>query len=101
MTRASRLILTLALAGGLATAGLAQETASDDSITQNVKEMIAQRPSLKADKVTVETRHGVVYLKGSVDSPAEKQDLESLAMQTTCVKKVVNNTTVSGSRGPS
>lgn len=96
MIKASKFALALALAGGLAGAGIAQEmNASDDTITQNVKSMIAQQPALKADHVTVETRQGVVYLKGTVDTPAEKKDLESVAMQTTGVKKVVNGTTVS------
>ena len=96
MTKATRLVLAIALAGGLAGAGIAQEMSSnDETITQNVKSMIAQRPALKADRVTVETHQGVVYLKGMVDTPTEQKDLESLAMQTTGVKKVVNGTTVS------
>jgi osmotically-inducible protein OsmY len=97
MSRTSRLILTLVLSGGLATAGFAQEMASDETITQNVKSMIAQRPELKVDRVTVETRHGIVYLKGFVDTAAEH--LEALAMQTTGVKKVVNNTSVANKGG--
>jgi osmotically-inducible protein OsmY len=99
MSRTSRLILTLVLSGGLAAAGFAQEMASDETITQNVKSMIAQRPELKSDRVTVETRHGVVYLKGFVDTAAEQKDLEALAMQTTGVKKVVNNTSVANKGG--
>ena len=96
MIKASKFVLALALAGGLAGAGIAQEmNSNDDTITQNVKAMISQQPALKADHVTVETRQGVVYLKGTVDTPAEKKDLESVAMQTTGVKKVVNGTTVS------
>ena|SRR5271156_489731 len=95
MTRPSKLILALALTGGLATAGFAQEmTSSDDTITRSVKATISQHADLKADAVTVQTRQGVVYLTGKVDTPAEKKDLEALAMQTSGVKKVVNNTTV-------
>ena len=100
MSKASKFVLVFALAGGLATAGIAQEmTSNDDTITQNVKAMIAQHTDLKADHVTVETRQGVVYLNGTLDSPAEKKDLEAVAMQTTGVKKVVNGTTVSKSGG--
>lgn len=100
MIKATSLALALALAGGIATASFAQEmTSSDETITQNVKALIAQQPALKADRVTVETRQGVVYLKGMVDTPAEKKDLESVALQTTGVKKVVNGTTVSKSGG--
>ena len=96
MSKATSWVLAIALAGGLAGAGIAQEmNSNDDTITQNVKAMISQQPALKADHVTVETRQGVVYLKGTVDTPAEKKDLESVAMQTTGVKKVVNGTTVS------
>ncbi len=96
MTKATRLALALALAGGLAGAGFAQEmTSNDDSITQNVKAMISQQPALKADHVTVETRQGVVYLRGTVDTSVEKKDIETVAMQATGVKKVVNDTTVS------
>jgi len=100
MKEASKFVLAFALAGGLATAGFAQEmTSSDETITQNVKAMIAQHPDLKTDRVTVETRQGVVYLHGSVDSMGEKKDLESVALQTTGVKKVVNGTTVSNKGG--
>ena len=100
MTRTSRLVLSLVLASGLATAGLAQETASqDETITQSVKAMIAEKPALKAHQITVETHQGVVYLHGKVDTQVEQKDLESLAMQTTGVKKVVNNTTVKKSEG--
>ena len=100
MTRISSFALAIVLAGGLATVGFAQEMASqDEAITQSVKAMIAQRPALKADQVTVETRQGVVYLKGMVDTPAEKKDIESAAMQATGVKKVINNTTVNKGGG--
>ncbi|HMA50992.1 MAG TPA: BON domain-containing protein [Magnetospirillaceae bacterium] len=100
MIKASKFVLAFALASGLASAGIAQEmNSSDETITQNVKAMIAQQPALKADRVTVETRQGVVYLKGMVDTAAEKKDLESVAMQTSGVKKVVNGTTVSKSGG--
>ena len=95
MTKATSLALAIALAGGLATASIAQEMTPDDTITQNVKAAIAQQPALKADHVTVETRQGVVYLKGMVDTPVEKKDIEQVAMQTTGVKKVVNGTSVS------
>jgi len=100
MTRTPNLVLALVLASGVATASLAQDMASqDETITQNVKATIAQHPALKADQVSVETRQGVVYLKGTVDTPAEKKDLESAVMQTTGVKKVVNNTTVNKGGG--
>ncbi len=100
MIKTSRLVLAATLSIGLATASFAQEMASqDDTITENVRSMIAQHPALKADQVTVETRQGVVYLHGKVDTPAEKKDLESVAMQTTGVKKVVNDTVVNKSGG--
>ena len=100
MCKTSRLILALALTGGLATAGFAQEmSAPDEAITSNVKMAIAQHPALKADRIRVETRSGVVYLKGFVDTPAEQKDIETLAMQTTGVKKVVNDTTVNNKSG--
>jgi osmotically-inducible protein OsmY len=100
MTKATSIALALVLAGGLATASFAQEmTSNDDTITQNVKAMIAQHSDLKADRVTVETRQGIVYLKGTVDTAVEKKDLESVALQTTGVKKVVNGTTVSNKGG--
>ena len=100
MKRTSRLILALALTGGLATASFAQEMKSEDAtITSQVKSAIAQNSALKADRVTVETRGGVVYLKGKVDTAMEQKELESVAMQTTGVKKVVNNTTVNNQSG--
>ncbi len=100
MSRTTKLILALALSGGLASAGFAQEmTSQDEAITSNVKMAIAQRPALKADRVTVETRGGVVYLKGFVDTNVEKKDIETLAMQTTGVKKVVNETTINNKGG--
>jgi len=100
MTRTSRFALALFLAGGLATAGYAEEMSSQDAaITQNVKSMIAQRPALKADQITVETHQGVVTLRGKVDTAVEKKDLETLVMQATGVKKVINDTSVAKSEG--
>jgi len=100
MTRYRAAIVSLALIG-LATVAHAQQSGatSDDAITENVKAMIAQRADLKADQITVETKSGVVYLHGMVDTPLEKKDVGSIARQAQGVKKVVNNTSVSKGGG--
>jgi osmotically-inducible protein OsmY len=96
MNNLSKMALALAFSG-LVSASYAQDTgmSADETITNNVKTSIAQRPDLKVDHVTVSTEDGTVYIRGMVDTAAEKRDLESIAKKTTGVKKVVNETSVS------
>jgi len=95
MNRLSKFALVLALSGLTAVAGAQQgTTSSDETVTANVKSMLAQRPDLKVDRVKISTKDGIVYLTGAVDTTAEQRDLESIAKKTSGVKKVVNQTTV-------
>lgn len=65
------------------TAGAAQQSnqSSDITITRNIRRALIKDKSLsvEAHNVTIITKDGKVTLKGRVESPAEKQTVESAA----------------------
>jgi hypothetical protein len=69
---------------------------SDASITMGVKSKLAKEKANTLTKVDVDTRQGVVELKGTVDSTAMKQKAGELAQQVDGVRRVVNNLKVQG-----
>ena len=100
MTNLSKWALALAFSG-LVSVASAQDAAMspDETITAHVKASIAQHTDLKVNRVTVSTQDGIVYIRGMVDTNAEKQDLESIAKNTSGVKKVVNEATINNRGG--
>jgi len=73
------------------------ETLDDASITLRVKARLLDDPLVKGLKIDVDTREGVVFLTGSVQSPAEKDKAIQLAKDTKGVKDVKVNLSVSSS----
>jgi osmotically-inducible protein OsmY len=87
-------IRTLALSVALAcTAGtLAAEPAAtpDARISVDVRAAIFHRAEFAGDEISVQTRDGVVYLHGLVDTNVERAAVEDVAKATPGVKRVVN-----------
>lgn len=82
-----------------AVAGAAQQTnqSSDLTITRNIRRALIKDKSLsvEAHNVTVITKDGKVTLKGRVESPAEKQTVESAANNVAGVGNVNDQLTTS------
>ena len=70
------------------------EKIDDAAITMAVKGRLLDDPQMKALKIDVDTREGVVFLTGSVSSKAERDHAVELAKNTEHVRKVVTNLTV-------
>jgi BON domain/PRC-barrel domain len=70
---------------------------SDASITMAVKAKLAREKAATLAKVNVDTKQGVVELKGTVDSNATKERATELARQVDGVRRVVNNLKVEAS----
>ena len=67
------------------------ETIDDAGITVSVKSKLLDDPLVKGLKIDVDTRDGVVFLTGSVDSDAERQKAIQLARDTKGVRDVQAN----------
>jgi len=63
---------------------------SDPGITTAVKTKLAADDTVKAYKIDVDTKEGVVTLAGTVDSPAAKSRAVEIAKTTNGVKSVVD-----------
>jgi len=66
----------------------------DAAITSQVKAAIFAEPTLRTQRLDVETRNGVVYLSGSVDSTENRDLVERLAGEVTGVKEVDSHLSV-------
>lgn len=66
----------------------------DAAITMRVQAKYAEDDVVKGRHIDVDTANGVVTLKGSVDSAAEKQAAERIASQIDGVRRVDNRLTV-------
>src|SRR5688500_15828821 len=69
-------------------------TATDDTITNGVKEKFAKSASLKSANIEVETKEGVVTLKGMVKTSGLKGVATRMTKSLACVKKVANQLSV-------
>jgi len=67
---------------------------TDTQLSQQVAERILQDPTLKNRNVQVESKDGVVTLRGEVDEESEKASAERIAGQVPGVKQVVLSLTV-------
>jgi hyperosmotically inducible periplasmic protein len=79
--------LTVGCAGAFTKAGQAMD---DTAITTKVKAAMARDKDVSATSVSVETVKGEVRLSGFVNTSAEKQRAEQLALQTEGVRSVQN-----------
>ena len=68
---------------------------TDPGITTAVKTKLAADDTVKAYKIDVDTKEGVVTLAGTVDSPAAKSRAVELANTTNGVKSVVDELRIS------
>lgn len=68
-------------------AGVAIE---DTEITAKIKAAIFAEPGLKTLQISVDTRHGVVTLSGSVNTKADSENAQALAGAVSGVKEVNN-----------
>jgi len=65
----------------------------DATITKNVQDKLPATPSLKDEKITVETTGGVVKLTGTLTSGRKKGFASITAKRVPCVKSVDNQLT--------
>lgn len=84
--------------GGAArdTAQKAMDTVDDATITAQVSAGLARDPDLSATRIDVDTRNGVVTLKGPAGNAAAKQRAETIARGVKGVTSVSNELQVSG-----
>ncbi|HXH85136.1 MAG TPA: BON domain-containing protein [Candidatus Tectomicrobia bacterium] len=89
---AAVLAALLLVAQGCSLAGRSvQQYVDDQTITGRVKIKLAGLRASHLTRVNVDTFDGVVYLSGTVDSPADKSDAEVAARQVPGVRQVVND----------
>lgn len=93
--RTKRMTLLAALAAALLTAGVA-EAKSDSWITAKVKSKLAAAKDVSAFGTNVDTRDGVVTLRGEVDTEAERTLAGRHASAVEGVKRVDNQLVVRG-----
>ncbi len=90
--------LALLTLGGCASTMVNKSTRHTDSGTTKVIEAsLEASDKVKARKVEVQTREGVVYLTGVVDTEEARREAGRLAWRTEGVDGVVNDLTVGGS----
>ncbi len=80
----------LLAAVALVAPAVAQETQTDDQIYDQVRNRLATNRDVKGGAIQVEVKDGVVYLRGKVAEPKQKNKAEQIAKKTKGVKKVVN-----------
>ena len=69
---------------------------SDTAITASVKSRLAREQLRSLTKLDVETRQGLVELRGTVDAASAKERAGEVARQVNGVRRVVNNLRVQG-----
>ena len=91
-------LMVLTTACQTATNRTVGQTVDDTKITAAVKaKLVADRPA-NLTRVDVDTTNGVVYLKGSVDSPEDRMRAEQLTREARGVTGVVNQLQVATRR---
>jgi hypothetical protein len=71
-------------------ANQAQRIATDAALTAKIKSKMALDDTIEAARIDVDSSNGVVTLRGSVDSSAERQRALQLARETDGVTSVVD-----------
>ena len=66
-------------------------TDTDRQITEHIRTALYKNPSIASNDISVQTRDGVVYLRGLVDTNVERADIEALARGMAGVKRVVDS----------
>ena len=84
----------LALAGCASSMTTKETRHTDSGITSVIQASLEANDKVKAREVDVETREGVVYLTGVVDTEDARYEAARVAWRTEGVEGVVNNLTV-------
>jgi hyperosmotically inducible protein len=87
-----RALAKLTLAASVVLAAACSQ--SDPGITTSVKSRLAADDTVKAYQIDVDTKEGVVTLRGSVNNAAAKEQAVTIARQTQGVRDVVDQITV-------
>jgi hyperosmotically inducible protein len=88
-------VASIAMAAGCASSMVPQSTREADSaITSSVESALKDSERVKARQVEVQTREGVVYLTGVVDTEDARREAGRLTWRTANVNGVVNDLTV-------
>jgi osmotically-inducible protein OsmY len=87
-----------ALPDARGTARDAGEKIEDGFITTKIQSQFFLDTDVKGHEINVDTRNGIVTLKGTVENEAQKKEAEQIAMGTGGVSKVVNQLTVGPKR---
>jgi hyperosmotically inducible protein len=74
------------------------EKADDAVITAKVKTKISTERAKNLVNVDIDTKNGIVHLKGTVPTPTDKAQAEALARDTDGVVSVVNDLKVGSSK---
>lgn len=72
-----------------------KERISDAAITAKIKSRLAVKKDAPSLGVNINTNEGVVTLEGTVNSAAEKENVEKIVKETKGVQQVIDNLTVS------
>ncbi len=95
---AASLTANLAGCAAFGPCGLRACTA-DTTITSRVRALLAQSPALDApNSISVQTHHGVVYLRGLVSTPYQIAEAGSIAARASGVSRVQNLLSIDNSR---
>lgn len=86
-----RLVIPTLIALVVLLAGCSSQAIDDSTLTAKVKSKLAADSETSATKISVETKEGVVTLKGTVPTGTEKSKAEQIARNTEGVKRVAND----------
>jgi len=76
-----------------------RECPADAKISAQIRTLLAQSPELGGpNEISVQTLHGVVYLRGLVSTPFQVEQAGSIALQPAGVRAVQNLVVIDNSR---
>jgi osmotically-inducible protein OsmY len=81
-----------------ATADEAEAKVEDAVVTTKIQSQFFLDDDVKGRDINVDTRNGIVTLKGSVENEAQKKEAEQIATGTEGVTKVINQLTIAPKR---
>lgn len=93
-TKFKRLLAPLVMMFALLAPAFGAPPATDDYISDSVRQKLAADQVVKGGAIDVEVKDGVVTLKGKVQEPKQKAKADKLAKKVRGVKSVVNDITI-------
>jgi hyperosmotically inducible periplasmic protein len=88
------ILLSVSTGCGSTTGKTIGENVDDSLITASVKSRLVAERTKSLTSVDVDTRQGVVYLKGTVATAEQRAEAERIARTVNGVRQVVNNLTI-------